>query len=102
MIRSVTVYRRGARVVRAVPMDPAATRVRIDGLPLALDDASVRIAVEGAGARAVAVRLGLDAPPEDPSLAPARDEEVRSAEHEVARANAEVSRIEGALARMEA
>src|SRR5207237_9977138 len=83
-IESVTVYRRGARVRRAVAISPGSFEVKLAGLPLALDDGSVRIRVEGEGVRAVDVRVGLEIAPEDPSLLPPRDDELRSSEHDLA------------------
>jgi hypothetical protein len=132
MIERVTVYRRGARVRRSVAIDPPASVVRrpdrtegadantvvrrpdrtegadaktvvtLAGLPLALDDASVRVRVDGAGARAAAVRISVEEPPADATLAPARDEERDAAERDLAGARAEVARLEATLARFEA
>jgi hypothetical protein len=98
-IESVTVYRRGARVRRSIALDGSSSMVKLVGLPLALDDGSVRVRVEGTGARAVAVRMGVDVAPADPSLAPPRDEELRAAEDALAAAGAEVARLESTLAR---
>jgi len=102
MIETVTVHRRGARVRRAVAIEPGASEVKLAGLPLALDDHSVRAFVEGAGVRAVDVRVGVEVPPEDPALAPPRDEELRAAARAVALARAEVDRVGKAQARLDA
>lgn len=100
-IETVTVYRRGARVRRAVPIAPGASEVKLAGLPLALDDGSVRIRVEGDGVRAVDVRVALEVAPEDPSLLPPRDEELRTSEKELALVRADVERITQALSRLD-
>jgi hypothetical protein len=101
MIDTVTVYRRGARVRRSIPIEPGATEVKLTRLPLALDDGSVRVQVEGNGVRAVDVRVGVEVPPEDPSLAPPRDEELRAAARDLAVLRAEVERIGKASARLD-
>src|SRR5690606_19170397 len=49
-IDSVTVYRQGALVCRSAVLlaaQPVPTQVRLLGLPLSLDDGSVRVRVEG-------------------------------------------------------
>lgn len=102
MIDTVTVYRRGARVSRAVAIEPGATEVKLAGLPLALDDGSVRVRIDGSGVRAVDVRVGVEVPPEDAALLPPRDEELRAGEREVALARAEVDRLTKAHARLDA
>lgn len=64
-IREVTVFRRGALVTRAFELPRAeagyASAVRVDGLPLSLDDASLRVVVRGQGELPLAagVRVGL-------------------------------------------
>lgn len=101
-IQTVTVYRRGARVRRAIAIEPGASEVKLAGLPLALDDGSVRIQVEGQGVRAALVRVAVEIAPEDPSLLPPRDEELRASEKGLALVRADVERITMALARLDA
>lgn len=101
-IESVTVYRRGARVVRKVPLDGATTAIAIAGLPLALDDGSIRVQVDGRGVRALDAKVGVSIAPSDPSLLPPRDEELREARQQLSLLQAEVARIESAIARLSA
>ncbi|MCK6503463.1 DUF4139 domain-containing protein [Myxococcota bacterium] len=60
-IAAVTVYREGARVRRVGEVPAAATdELRVQGLPLCLDDGSVTARLEGPGApRVTGVRVGL-------------------------------------------
>lgn len=101
VIEQVTVYRRGARVRRAGPIHPGADVARLEGLPLSLDDGSVRVTVEGAGVRATDVRIGLSRAPDDPSLAPPRDEELRAAEDALTLARQEITRLETGIGRLD-
>lgn len=82
-IDAVTVYRAGALVARSALIADAAqcpTEVRISDLPLALEDRSLRVRVEGGvGLLAVDVSLGLDHAAVDPSLAPVESPELRAA-----------------------
>lgn len=102
MIDTVTVYQQGARVRRRVALDPGASEVKLAGLPLTLDDGSVRVAVEGSSARAADVHVGVEVPPDDASLPPPRDEELRAAERDVAVGRAEAERLGRAIARLDA
>jgi hypothetical protein len=97
-IDKVKVYAAGATITRVADIQPATIEVpehfEIAGLPLALDDSSVRVRVEAdAGTAAIAtdVRIGLAVPPPQDILKPPADQEVREAE-------AEVRRIEEAIA----
>ncbi|MCI0342160.1 MAG: DUF4139 domain-containing protein [Planctomycetales bacterium] len=111
-VAAVTVYRAGARVERVadLPADGSGAReVRIEGLPLALDDATVRARVERArpgddGALPVAsdLRIALEVPraPEPPS--PDLEGKVRAARRaettvseRIGRLQEEIERIEG-------
>ena len=107
-IESVTVYRRGARVVRVADLVPGALppQVRIGGLPLGLADSSVRARVEpveGAGAVPVAfdLRVALEVPEPDAALPPADDAELKEARVEVTRRERAVEQLEKELARLE-
>ena len=107
-IESVTVYRRGARVVRVADVAPGAlpAQVRIGGLPLGLSDSSVRARVEpveGDGSVPVAfdLRVALEVPEPDPSLPPANDAELVAARLEVQKAEWLVAQIEKELARLD-
>src|SRR5579863_5102080 len=90
-IEQVTVYRAGARVERTMRCVAAATSARFESLPLSVDDASLRVEVEGGGV-ALDARVALEVPPNDPALAPAVDEAFESARRELAGARAEVAR----------
>ncbi len=115
-IDAVTVYRRGARVTRVA--DIAADggsfprTVRIGGLPLGLEDGSVRARVEagsavgngatdGALPAAVDLRVVLDVPELDPSLRPADDAELEAARLEEQRLEREVAHLEHQAAQLE-
>ncbi|HEU5058630.1 MAG TPA: DUF4139 domain-containing protein, partial [Kofleriaceae bacterium] len=107
-IESVTVYRRGARVVRVADVAPGAlpAQVRIGGLPLGLSDSSVRARVEpveGNGAVPVAfdLRVALEVPAADASLPPADDAELEAATLEQTRRERVVAQIEKELARLD-
>ncbi len=92
-IDKVKVYAVGATVTRVADFQLDAgevpEHVEIAGLPLALDDSSVRARVEAeqgtASAIATDVRVGLAVPPRQETLKPPVDEEVREAKAEVRR-----------------
>jgi hypothetical protein len=97
-IDSVKVYSAGATVTRIAELRLSAGEVpkqlEIAGLPLALDDSSVRVRVEaqrGTPAIATDVRVGLAVPPRQTVQQPPTDNQVREAK-------AEVRRIEDAIA----
>src|SRR5919199_332050 len=98
-IDKVKVYAAGATVIRVADLQLGAgeipEHVEMAGLPLALDDSSVRVRVEaevGAStAIATDVRIGLAVPPRQAVQNSPSDEEVREAK-------AEVRRIEDAIA----
>ena len=104
-IEAVTVFNRGAMITRVAELDgvAAAGQVRIAGLPLAADDASVRARFEAAGngsTMAVTdVRVALEAPDADRARAPDQREldDARQAERvlraDVARAARELARL---------
>jgi hypothetical protein len=112
-VRAVTVYRRGAMVTRIAELeregDHFPDRLQLVGLPLTLDDGSVRVAVvaeEGQGAAPIAgdLRVTLSVPSLDPQLAPPSDEELEQAKLELAQISAELEqlvRAEGRLARLQ-
>jgi len=101
-IERVTVYREGARVERVLSLEEGATEARFTGLPLTLDDGSLRAqAIGGSGALALDVRVGLEVPDVDPSLAPAEDAALESAKREAERCHAEVTRLQLAVTRLE-
>jgi hypothetical protein len=92
-IDNVKVYAVGATVTRIADLQLDAgevpEHVEIAGVPLALDDSSVRVRVEAeqgtASAIATDVRVGLAVPPHQETLKPPVDEEVREAKAEVRR-----------------
>lgn len=106
-IDAVTVYRSGALVTRSAPLpalaDGDTVEVRIDNLPLAMDDASLRFRVEGQGRLPLAcdAAVGLDVGRPDEGLLPARDEELESAITERARCAAAVEQISSEMSRIE-
>ncbi len=93
-IDKVKLYAAGATVTRvaevAVTDGKLPEKVEIDGLPLALDDASVRVRVETEGdnsgkvAIATDIRIGLSVPEPSETTKPPLDEEVRAVKAEVA------------------
>lgn len=97
-IDKVKVYAAGATITRVADIQLDTTEVsehvEIAGLPLALDDSSVRVRVEadaGTAALATDVRIGLAVPPPQDIIQPPADQEVREAK-------AEVKRLEDAIA----
>ncbi len=104
-VRAVTVYRSGALVTREALLDGEASELRIEGLPLALDDASLRVAIEplaGAGGVPIAadVRLGITVPPADPSLPPPTLDEVDAVALALAQANLALEQTRAAMQRL--
>jgi hypothetical protein len=88
-IESVTVYASGAAVTRVAELAPAGgawpAQVRLVNLPLALEDGSVKVRVEGAGdavPAAVGVRVALEVP-DVAKPEPADAEALREARREV-------------------
>lgn len=90
-IDAVKLYAAGATVTRIAPLthlEGEAQRVEIAGLPLALDDASIRVRVAGeSGEVAVAtdVRIALTVPPREETAPFEQDEEIAAARYEVLR-----------------
>lgn len=86
-IDAVTVYRHGAQITRVVTIADAATCgdvIRVGGLPLSLEERSVRVQLSGSGLVAADVRLGLDVGVAEPGLAPAESEALRGARRTLA------------------
>jgi hypothetical protein len=108
-IEAVTVYRRGARVRRVIAVEageegfPAA--VLVGGLPLALDDGSVRVSVlaggEGAPPVATSARVQLD-PGRAPAARPPDEEAILLARGEEAAREADVAQLEAERGRLDA
>ena len=76
-ITAVTVFNQGALISRRANLSALADRprqVRLSGLPLCLDDASVRVACDGAVASDLSVML--EVPDADSTLPPADDTEL--------------------------
>jgi hypothetical protein len=90
-IDAVAVFSSGAVVTRLAMLSSRADRVRIDGLPLSLDDGSLRVSIEGAPVTAVDVALTVDLPMADPSLPPHEPQELRTARRESLRLRAAVA-----------
>jgi hypothetical protein len=101
-VDEVTVYREGARVRRVMALEGGAEEVRFGGLPLGLDDGSVRVLVlEGEGLTAADARVGLEVPELDAELGDAEDEALRAARLASDRCKHDVVRLEQALVRLE-
>lgn len=102
-IIAVTVYASGAVVTReaVLPAD-AGERLAIAGLPLCLDDGSLRIRVAGAAASVVDTTVALDVPAIDPGLAPPEDAELRAARLVEAEAQAVLEAVEARIAVLDA
>jgi len=114
-IDAVTVFRRGARVTRVAELPAEADgsfprAVRVSGLPLGLEDSSVRARVEladpgAAGDKrlpaAVDLRVVLDVPDPDPSQRPANDAELERARLEERLLEADDTHVVSQLAHLE-
>jgi len=104
-IDAVTVYRRGAEVRRVADLGALGTlpnAVTLGGLPLSLEDASVRVRIEGADGAPVArdARVALDVV-ESTSAAPPPDERaLREARLEEARLGAVIAQAQDDVARL--
>jgi hypothetical protein len=109
-VRAVTIYRRGAMVTRAAELVREGAqfprRIQLVGLPLTLDDSSIRVEVEteGAGAAPVAgdLRVTLSVPGNDPELAPPSNDELDQAQLELELANETRTQLTRAKARLAA
>ncbi len=101
-IERVTVYREGARVTRVMALAEVAKEARFSGLPLTLDDGSVRARITGKDGLAVDVRVSLEVPDADASLAPAEDAALENARRAAETCRADVVRLKEALARLDA
>lgn len=99
-VDSVTVFRRGALVTRTARLekgDGYPSEVRLTGLPLALDDASITVSTksdEGEAPVATDLRVCLEVPEADASLAPPTDERLEAARLDAEHAQATVSRLD--------
>jgi len=100
-IEAVTVYRTGALVRRIAALEPAGAdaspTIRLAGLPLTLDDSSVRVRIEGNASAelptALDFRVALDVGEPDPAQPPAVDEDLRAAAREAERLSAAIDRV---------
>jgi len=104
-IETVKVYSAGATVTRIAefPLTPGKLpeHVEIGGLPLALDDSSVRVRVEveqGTAPLACDVRIGLAVPPPPETQNPPADEEIRAAAAEVQQIQDVIALIDNEIA----
>ena len=113
-IDAVTVYRRGARVTRVADVAPDAAGaypsvVRVGGLPLGLEDGTVRARVEAADGEGEAqrtpvafdLRVSLDVPDAGGELRPADDTELEGARAEVLRLERQLGQIRTERARLD-
>lgn len=107
-VTAVTVFRRGAMVTRAATLergdDGFPGTVRVEGLPLLLDDGSLRVAVEaeGEGAAPLArdARVTLAVPEPDPDLRPPTNEELDAARLALAKAQVRQTDLETELSQV--
>ncbi len=106
-VSSVTVYRQGARVVRVAEITRDGNEfpeiVRVAGLPLCIDDSSVRARVTALGEADAApvaadLRVVLELPAVDEDLPSPDDADVEQAGREVTRCRATVAVLEEQLA----
>ncbi|MDC0670931.1 DUF4139 domain-containing protein [Nannocystis radixulma] len=106
-IDSVTVYRQGALVCRSAILlaaQPVPAQVKLLGLPLSLDDGSVRVRVEGEGGElpvATDLRIALDLAEPDPALPPPDDAELKQARRTVRSLADHRSHLEAQRSRIE-
>ncbi|MBE9129015.1 MULTISPECIES: DUF4139 domain-containing protein [unclassified Coleofasciculus] len=100
-IDKVKVYAAGATVTRVANLQCADRNVpeqaEITGLPLALDDSSVRVRVEGSTAIATDVRIGLAVPPRQETPTPPLEEKLRQGMAEVKRIEDIISLIDNEI-----
>lgn len=109
-VRAVTVYRVGAMVtreaelVRSGPAFPA--RVQLLGLPLTLDDSSMRVEVECKGDRpgpiAGDLRVSIAVPDDDPELPPPTNDELDRAQLDLDLAQETLEQLQQAKNRLAA
>ena len=105
-ITDVCVYREGARVTRSAELVATSDEVYISGLPLALDDDSVRVSIRAANPNrpcpaAAQVRVAVDVPALDDSLPPADDAELEAARNAESALFESVTQVQRELARLE-
>jgi len=103
-IDAVTVFVSGALVTRYADLATVEGRpqqVRITGLPLCLEDASLRVSISGGVAIAGDVQVALDVPPIDTTLPPPQDAERLAARRAVAEAQVRVEVLDEQLERLE-
>lgn len=100
-IDRVKVYASGATVTRVAELQKADEQVEIAGLPLALDDSSVRVRVETEAenhpAIATDVRVGLAVPEAVEPEKPPAEQELRQAQKEVQRLENTIALIDNEI-----
>ncbi len=105
-ITAVTVFWSGALVERTAELAAGTELLRLPGLPLSLDDASVRLSVPTQGepppVTLYDVRLALEVPEPSPELPPPRDEELRAARRELCRLDLAVAARQAMRSRLQA
>lgn len=106
-IDTVTVYRQGALISRTaiiLAAQPVPAQVKLVNLPLSLDDASVRVRVEGEGGElpvASDVRIALDLAVVDASKPPPDDEALKKARKDVAAISERLAHLRAQRKRLE-
>ncbi len=103
-ISAVTVFTSGALVTRAADLASLSARperVRMTGLPLCLDDASLRVRIEGGAAIAGDLAIALEPADADVSLPPPEDAALLSALRSEARARVGLELCENRLSQLE-
>ena len=102
-ISDVLVFRTGARVTRVAELPAPSTTLALGGLPLSLDEGSVRVEVQGQDPpRCVEVHLGVDSPEPDAELPPAQDDKLLQARLDEDLARALVKQLKARRSRIEA
>jgi hypothetical protein len=107
-VRAVTVYRVGALVTREAELVRTGAsfpaRVQLFGLPLTLDDSSMRVEVECKGERpgpiAGDLRVSIAVPDDDPQLPPPSNDELDRAQLDLELANETLEQLERAKNRL--
>lgn len=106
-IEAVTVFRSGALITRVARLegDRVPDQVRLVGLPLSLDDSSLRVRVEpgddaGEPPVATGLRVGLEVADEDAPLRPPDEEELRQARRAEAEFQDRIAQVEREMDRL--
>lgn len=103
-IDSVTVFVHGALITRHADLaglEGRPRQLRLTGLPLCLEDATLRVVISGGAAIATDVQVVLDLPPLDPALPPPQDTDLIAARRAVAESQVRLDLIDEQRVRLE-